>query len=1597
MKNSFVIFAFLTVFSSLFSQFTTINQNITNSFEFAEINETAGVALIGGVRVSKSIDAGFTWNEINLGYFAMPWTIYSFADAAIISSNTYCLIGNDNINNKGIIIKTTDGGLTWTNVFESSNQSGVLFGEIHNNGNTVIASTTGGVYVSNNAGTTWTFKAFGVNLLNTKITYNPTTNKWICAHYSATFESSDNGDSWNQFSLFVNGLNEFLGINESNFVVNKNTSNLDSISGELYLINGNFQVVDTIHLWSDFTNATQIEDVFFLPTGKIIAASKYYFFLIDPLTNNFYYYEHHLFADGDYVETTDFKFGATYGLAVGAIGAVSRFNLAQSSNVYLPADFSLSGASCPSDTLIGNPVFTHADSVQWYYNAQLVSTDVKLEFPTPYIFGNQEIIFHNWYKGHVEIDTQTIYFPPLNSAPNFNTTLIDQTPCFNNTVYLNGDIVSGAGSNTSLDIWLDNQLLRHTSPVLHGNMTLTTPIIASEDTLYIVTSKVQTCGTSYDSTIYILHPGNDLRNNFTHVNVSDTFCNLTAPLFLFDNTHSNCTYQLSLSNSSYSWAGDEFAGDENSQIELYGNVLYNFYTASPYQSNVFELTIRDDNNCEQSLFLDTTVIVNPDAMYLLHSQSFYLGDTVKLSNATRVNNRTWSVEPNNLTISGIHDTVPVIISNSPGIYKVKLVNNPLPGCKDSLVETIRFGEVLPELNYQSCWQVESPERSRILHVKHDHAGNIFELAVKNGDPESGWAPPICNIIKRNPEGQQLWEIGAPGYSGLHLKGAVIEDFDFDDEGNLYCALWIQADFNYIFDLINYHSISYQNKTRQYIIKINGETGEMTWVRDLTADLLPFSAENNAGRWRLSDLIVANNKIHVAVQNSGRSAIYTFGMNGVYLTHDFFRTATNSPSAFPNSFLIGDGSAGSPTESYRAIQLKEMSDGEILVICHYGNGIFHDIPMPELDSDHAAILLAKYNSDLGFYGFKRVAQIPNFTGTKYYYDNAPVFEIDKNDNITIAGSWGMDWPHITDPIVICDSSFSFNMGTCIFQVNRDFELNWITTTKYTNYLSLDVAQETGEIYLAGLVHDNITFSHNESHLTMGIYGAYFPEYDEHFEYWDLHAIKSAYSDNFIVKFDSSGNVLSGSYFDASHSYANNNYGSPFKISVSPCGDLIAALDHAENDTLTLMNGQEVFTIASGKTFKFSTNCSATNNCHYATVLQDSLNYCLGNDAIYVSFSESFNPGLVSYEIIENGNIISVGTKESEGSGFYLDTQSSSGEFILNLTSPLEDSIFISPIAAHVPTYSFDSIICVNELTVIVGSIGYSYSWNNLGFIDNRVFNFSSPNEGYQNVFVKSKDANYCISYDTLTLFVNSFVDENAPYFSFDSLVCISDSNLIAAAPANYSYLWNGQVSANGNEFMYEANSGGTNNVIITSFDPNNCKSIDTVQFQAVGPIVPQPNILYYEIACSDPALIISYSTENYINSTFWLESDLTENYFDSTNLSQGINSVTMVLLDTNQCVFSADIEINFCDNLSHEEISDKEVGIFPNPNNGNFFLFLNENHEQSTLEVFDLNGRMVGSYETNSETNEINSNLAKGTYLMKINARSGYRIFKIVIE
>ncbi len=86
-------------------------------------------------------------------------------------------------------------------------------------------------------------------------------------------------------------------------------------------------------------------------------------------------------------------------------------------------------------------------------------------------------------------------------------------------------------------------------------------------------------------------------------------------------------------------------------------------------------------------------------------------------------------------------------------------------------------------------------------------------------------------------------------------------------------------------------------------------------------------------------------------------------------------------------------------------------------------------------------------------------------------------------------------------------------------------------------------------------------------------------------------------------------------------------------------------------------------------------------------------------------------------------------------------------------------------------------------------------------------------------------------------------------------------------------------------------------------------------------------------------------------------------------------------------------------LSVEEFSKTNAKLFPNPNNGHFYLTLDEIQDKLNFEVFDITGRKI-NFLTNQNGNnfEFNfNNLQKGIYLFKISGSKYNRIIKFIVE
>lgn len=87
-------------------------------------------------------------------------------------------------------------------------------------------------------------------------------------------------------------------------------------------------------------------------------------------------------------------------------------------------------------------------------------------------------------------------------------------------------------------------------------------------------------------------------------------------------------------------------------------------------------------------------------------------------------------------------------------------------------------------------------------------------------------------------------------------------------------------------------------------------------------------------------------------------------------------------------------------------------------------------------------------------------------------------------------------------------------------------------------------------------------------------------------------------------------------------------------------------------------------------------------------------------------------------------------------------------------------------------------------------------------------------------------------------------------------------------------------------------------------------------------------------------------------------------------------------------------------ISVDDIATSKSLIYPNPNNGSFFLNLNENYVDGELFLYDLNGRLVHNQNIRSISTHVQvSTSLKGVYLLKIvgGNRNNYHVQKIIIK
>ncbi len=264
---------------------------------------------------------------------------------------------------------------------------------------------------------------------------------------------------------------------------------------------------------------------------------------------------------------------------------------------------------------------------------------------------------------------------------------------------------------------------------------------------------------------------------------------------------------------------------------------------------------------------------------------------------------------------------------------------------------------------------------------------------------------------------------------------------------------------------------------------------------------------------------------------------------------------------------------------------------------------------------------------------------------------------------------------------------------------------------------------------------------------------------------------------------------------------------------------------------------------------------------------------------------------------------------------------------------------------------DQNICVGDLVTLTGSGAHTYVWNN--GVDNGVPFAPSNSTSY---VVTGTDVNGCVNSDTIQINVNTPSSSTVNINSCDS------------------YTLNGQTYTS---------SGIYSQVITNATGCDSTITLDlTLNYSPITPIVTIQNevnlstsnnsgVTYQWIQCSDLTAIAGQ-----INSSF----NPTVNGLYAVVATNSCGS------DTSDC---ADVStIGFFDMKQYQ------ILVYPNPNNGEFYIEIPSELLGQLLRIVDINGRLIKSIKVNKLVNSIDIlDLARGSYWLQIDSQQPIQILK----
>lgn len=262
--------------------------------------------------IIKSVDSGNNWSYIDMSSHAS-------ALVEILFKNELEGYASGKSSTGGVILETIDGGISWTEIY-NSNQSGDYVWKLQLlNNNDIFGAVSsvnphlGKLISSNDSGVTWsTFDAPETDIQ--AVGFISTTHGWMGGHTTGFFETLDGGLTWNNLNIGSN-LNRIFIINNglayaSGTTIYKYTSEtlsnsnvVENTNPSLNITLFNTPVKDKLNFEINYTSDDNLVIDLYTIDGKFIkqmsreiipsATKKQYSFTVDFLKTGLYILDFH--------------------------------------------------------------------------------------------------------------------------------------------------------------------------------------------------------------------------------------------------------------------------------------------------------------------------------------------------------------------------------------------------------------------------------------------------------------------------------------------------------------------------------------------------------------------------------------------------------------------------------------------------------------------------------------------------------------------------------------------------------------------------------------------------------------------------------------------------------------------------------------------------------------------------------------------------------------------------------------------------------------------------------------------------------------------------------------------------------------------------------------------------------------------------------------------------------------------------------------------------------------------------------------------------------------------------------------------------------